>query len=534
VCLATGAAGETYCVLSCDPAGTDCRDGLSCWDLGDGTGACFRGCTEDTQCTSTGYCDVENSFCACPEGQAVNPEGTACVDVVCGDGSPIGDETCDDGDTTAGDGCSATCQVEFGWACEGTPSVCTAMESLGTFDPGDAIPDTTGGPLADGETDYYTITFTGDVAIDGTLTCTSGDGDVDYYMWNEDGSVYFSHAVEGDETWTNDSAGADTYVIAVNAYAACTSYTLTLSTVSVVCGDSLVTGAETCDDGGVEFGDGCSPTCAVEFGYTCTAAEPSVCTAIPSIGTFAPGAAIPNTVGGPLAAGEWAYYMITFTGNLELNGTLTSTDGDADMGITDATTYPGFLYSYAATGDETIDAAGLNAGTYMIAINAYEAVTSFTLTLSTVAVVCGDGAIGGMEGCDDGDATAGDGCSATCAVEAGFTCTGEPSVCEAIPSIGSFGAGDAIPNQTGGPLDAGESDIYQITFTEDVVLDGTLTADADADFYMYNADGSVYFVHYEVGNEDWTGDVVPADTYTVEINAYEAITAYTLTLSTAP
>lgn len=43
--------------------------------------------------------------------------------------------------------------------------------------------------------------------------------------------------------------------------------------------------------------------------------------------------------------------------------------------------------------------------------------------------VCGNGNVEAGEGCDDGDTTAGDGCSATCAVEDGFTCTGEPSVC---------------------------------------------------------------------------------------------------------
>jgi formylglycine-generating enzyme len=45
----------------------------------------------------------------------------------CGDGviePPF--ETCDDGNTVSGDGCSATCQVEPGWTCNGaSPTVCT-------------------------------------------------------------------------------------------------------------------------------------------------------------------------------------------------------------------------------------------------------------------------------------------------------------------------------------------------------------------------------------------------------------------------
>ena len=47
---------------------------------------------------------------------------------VCGDGvidEPI--ENCDDGNTIATDGCTATCFVESGWVCSGTgPSICTA------------------------------------------------------------------------------------------------------------------------------------------------------------------------------------------------------------------------------------------------------------------------------------------------------------------------------------------------------------------------------------------------------------------------
>jgi cysteine-rich repeat protein len=42
---------------------------------------------------------------------------------------------------------------------------------------------------------------------------------------------------------------------------------------------------------------------------------------------------------------------------------------------------------------------------------------------------CGDGAIQGFEQCDDDGTTPGDGCDATCQVESGWTCVGEPSVC---------------------------------------------------------------------------------------------------------
>ncbi|NTX16042.1 hypothetical protein HUA76_35255 [Myxococcus sp. CA056] len=43
--------------------------------------------------------------------------------------------------------------------------------------------------------------------------------------------------------------------------------------------------------------------------------------------------------------------------------------------------------------------------------------------------LCGDGRVVTGEGCDDGARTGGDGCSATCQVEPGYACSGQPSVC---------------------------------------------------------------------------------------------------------
>ncbi|TSC31749.1 DUF4215 domain-containing protein [Corallococcus sp. Z5C101001] len=45
------------------------------------------------------------------------------------------------------------------------------------------------------------------------------------------------------------------------------------------CGDGVIGGAETCDDGNQLSGDGCNSVCQVEPGYTCTG-QPTVCTDI--------------------------------------------------------------------------------------------------------------------------------------------------------------------------------------------------------------------------------------------------------------
>lgn len=47
---------------------------------------------------------------------------------------------------------------------------------------------------------------------------------------------------------------------------------------------------------------------------------------------------------------------------------------------------------------------------------------------------CGDGVIEGGEECDDGALASGDGCSATCGIESGYVCGGEPSTCTSAAS----------------------------------------------------------------------------------------------------
>src|SRR5262245_23977263 len=48
------------------------------------------------------------------------------------------------------------------------------------------------------------------------------------------------------------------------------------------------------------------------------------------------------------------------------------------------------------------------------------------------AGLCGDGKLAASESCDDGNLEDGDGCSATCTVEMGYNCVGQPAKCSAI------------------------------------------------------------------------------------------------------
>ena len=54
----------------------------------------------------------------------------------------------------------------------------------------------------------------------------------------------------------------------------------------------------------------------------------------------------------------------------------------------------------------------------------------FIITVGDVEEsTCGNGTVEGAEECDDSGTDPGDGCGASCRVESGWACTGEPSVC---------------------------------------------------------------------------------------------------------
>jgi len=62
------------------------------------------GCTADCLTIETGYeCPTPGVFC----------------NTICGNGVQNGTEQCDDHNNASSDGCSSTCQIEFGYKCNG-------------------------------------------------------------------------------------------------------------------------------------------------------------------------------------------------------------------------------------------------------------------------------------------------------------------------------------------------------------------------------------------------------------------------------
>jgi cysteine-rich repeat protein len=71
----------------------------------------------------------------------------------------------------------------------------------------------------------------------------------------------------------------------------------------------------------------------------------------------------------------------------------------------------------------------------------------------TVPDVCGDSVIGTTETCDDGGTLPGDGCDAACQIEAGYSCTGEPSSFSEVCGDGIITVGEACDDGGTGPGD---------------------------------------------------------------------------------
>ncbi len=99
--------------------------------------------------------------------------------------------------------------------------------------------------------------------------------------------------------------------------------------------------------------------------------------------------------------------------------------------------------------------------TYTINDGASETDTATVTVTITAARVCGDSVITAPEECDDGDDDPGDGCDASCEVEDGFECAGEPSICVTV-----CGDGIETPDEA---CDDGDADELDGCTTECVV-----------------------------------------------------------------
>jgi fibro-slime domain-containing protein len=177
----------------------------------DGNTVSGDGCSADCQTVEAGW------VCRVP-GKPCSP--------LCGDGVITGSETCDDGNTVSGDGCSSTCQIEPAATCPKPGQPCTMAKC------GNGVVEN--GELCDCGTDAKKL----------PSGCEGVNG-----LFYGDGKGCSKTCTK--EPNCQDSSGNTQ---------ACTSS----------CGDGNLDPGEDCDDGNQVSGDGCSSTCKVEAGFTCT------------------------------------------------------------------------------------------------------------------------------------------------------------------------------------------------------------------------------------------------------------------------
>jgi len=380
---------------------------------------------------------------------------TISIDRSCGNGIVEPGEACDDGGNSPLDGCSPTCTFEFGYECDVySPSTCTQIPSIGTFDAAEPISNVVNpGNLPGAFRESFLITFNEPVQLSGTLT-VPGTGDPDFFLVDSFGRAVINSAAEGAETFSG-FVPAGTYTIIIDIYgptgAADQGYVLTLSTQSILDGGTI----------------GAGGTSALS--------------------------------GGNLPAGASDYYTLTVTEDILLTFDLTSDDGassDMDLVIHGA---DGFVTAVADDFNESGVSIALYAGTYVFEFNAYAETAAATVW--------------------------------------NFSAT---STALSLTSIGSFAAGATITDTVGGAITERMYDHYEITFTEDVLLSGTLGGNTTGavGVYIYDASRN-YLASFGAGDEAFTDVPLDAGSYIVEILTVSAtfgggnVDAYTLSLSSS-
>lgn len=155
----------------------------------------------------------------------------------CGDGVIGDNEACDDGNELPADGCDE-CQLEQGWQCTGSPSVCVPECGNGAL-VGDEVCD---GPELDG----YTCEDHG--FYEGVLACAPDCSGFDTTGCNGrcgDGALSGPEVCDGTRLGDETCDTLDQYPGTLTCLADCTDYDT--SGCGGACGDGVVNGTEVCD-----------------------------------------------------------------------------------------------------------------------------------------------------------------------------------------------------------------------------------------------------------------------------------------------
>jgi len=452
-----------YCSADCKAETGSCGDGLvqSNEACDDANQVEPDYCSNDCQ-VATGACGdgVVESFEACDDSNTIDGDycSADCTNVTgsCGDSAVQDNELCDDGNTVDGDYCSADCMGIIGACGDNTVQINETCDDGNTIDTdycsadcmnvvgscGDTLTQSNeacdDGNLVDG--DYCAgdcsaiIGSCGDTLTQINETCDDGNTiDGDYCSADcmnvtgscGDAAIQSNEACDDGNTMDGDYCSADCL------------------TVSGFCGDGIPQTNEACDDGNTILGDGCDNSCGLE-GVSCVAAYDLNAYGAVGDGTF-----------------SWSSDTSLFAANFNASCSASGNNPEAFAAFTapaDGTyfidqvspTWDSVIWTWDAACDPTsaelscTDNGGKGGESVSLTLIAGQQIFivvdgwsnfstnagAFTLTVSPE--LCGDGILVNAEVCDDGNTTPGDGCDATCALEAGYVCPTAGALCRAI------------------------------------------------------------------------------------------------------
>ncbi len=203
-----GGSGGTITETTPSICGNGKREGDETCD--DGNTVSGDGCSANCGTIEDGYeCRVPGKLCS--------PK--------CGDSKLIGGETCDDGNSSSGDGCSSTCRVEPGADC---PTL--------------------------GKSCVRSVCGNGKVEVGELCDCGTDPDNLPSGCRGTNG-LFYGDGKGCSNTCTKEPSCQDTS----GKTQACTT----------ACGDGNIDPGEDCDDGNLVDGDGCSSACKIEAGFTC-------------------------------------------------------------------------------------------------------------------------------------------------------------------------------------------------------------------------------------------------------------------------
>ena len=209
----------------------------------------------DPASAAAGLLRSEVIQCNCRDGACVSAPPPAAA---CGDNWVDAGETCDDGNTANGDGCSANCQAESIYTCASTDG------NQGSLPPG--------APASSFGYDIYnqgTTTIANNPSQTVTDNCDLATGKLrEFYCRAVSGS--FVNPSDASNTGDpNSLVGLQS--IACPSGLTCQNGACRVAPLGAVCGNGVLDAGEQCDDGNTVAAppDGCSATCSIESGWSC-------------------------------------------------------------------------------------------------------------------------------------------------------------------------------------------------------------------------------------------------------------------------